>query len=148
MTETNQERVFYVPATDDRAPCTIDTIGPDGRGKFGGRTLDEIRKEYPTAIECSIDTAIERDQDYWRTDPIEITEADYWEMLEILPPVSWVQRHGSESFKMSERTSGSITGIYCQIGDRFFTFQDVIYMKHDHIIEKVINSAAYKKTAA
>jgi hypothetical protein len=56
-------------------------------------------------------------------------------MLGVLPPVGWRNDGPAESFKLSERTSGSITGIYVRIGDRYFTFKDGITLAHAECCE-------------
>jgi hypothetical protein len=53
----------------------------------------------------------------WR----EITEKDWWENLEVLPPEKWRTVRGVEIFRMSEYTSGNITGHFARIGKRYFS---------------------------
>jgi hypothetical protein len=53
----------------------------------------------------------------WR----EITEKDWWDNLEVLPPEKWRTVRGVEIFRMSEYISGNITGHFAKIGKRYFS---------------------------
>jgi len=45
-----------------------------------------------------------------------ISEEDYYDMLEVLPPLRWGNNKGVQSFFMSEFTSGSYTNQYAKGG--------------------------------
>ena len=64
-------------------------------------------------------------------------------MLCILPPHGWRNTGAEESFKMCERKTGIITGIYVRIDDRFFTFDDSILMPHAECCDRVRASKAF-----
>ena len=51
----------------------------------------------------------------------EITKEQWWDMLEVLPPEKWQKVAGVEIFRMSEYTSGTVTGHYARLGDRYFS---------------------------
>lgn len=53
----------------------------------------------------------------WR----EITEEQWWDALEVLPPEKWKTANGVEIFRMSEYTSGTVTEHYARLGDRYFS---------------------------
>lgn len=56
------------------------------------------------------------------SDPItEITEEQFMEALEVLPPLCWTAFSGGERFLMSEFLTGSYTAQYARFGDRYFT---------------------------
>ena len=59
------------------------------------------------------------------TEPKEITEYRFFEMLEVLPPQRWHQGRDCESFELSEHQSGRVTSIFCRFGNRYFEFLDV-----------------------
>lgn len=140
--QTNQ--VFFDPCGDNHGLVIQDNVLSNGRGKYSGKTLKEYREDHPLMMIIDFDQAYKWIEDYNKSEPEEISEDDFEYMLEVLPPVGWIRRVDCESFKMSERYQDDVTAIYARIGQRFFTFKDVIYMKHDHIIEKILNSAAYK----
>jgi hypothetical protein len=73
---------------------------------------------------------------YWTTEPKEITQEKYWSALSVMPPFKWVRSEKHESFKMDEMLSGCITGIYCRIGKRYFSFNGDISTPHDEVISK------------
>ena len=100
--------------------------------------------EYGTALTVlPFEEAQTRYESTFKSDPVEITEARYHEMLGVLPPHDWRGSGDAESFKLIERTAGSITGIYVRIGDRHFHLSDSIFMKHDAIVARVRESAAF-----
>lgn len=53
----------------------------------------------------------------WR----EITKEQWWDMLEVLPPEKWEVVRGVEIFRMMEYTSGTVTGHYARLGERYFS---------------------------
>lgn len=126
------ETVFYSAAKR----CVIDGMSADGRGVYGRETLEEMRARYPDVEIVPIDTAIERIDAAFRSPPVEITEERFWEMLEVLPPLSWIQRPGTESFKLEEFTCGKITQIFCRIGERYFELSDNVTLPHDVIVSR------------
>ena len=137
-----REPVFYVP----NECCIIDTaVNRDGtlRGQYSGETLDQIRLRYPNAEIGEWDIVYAAAEEACKTEPSEITEDKFLEMLNVLPPVRWVRQGGAESFKLSERYYGSITAIYARIGKRYFTFSDNIAMPHDEIIKRIRASSAF-----
>jgi hypothetical protein len=101
--------------------------------------------EYGTAlVPLPYLEAAKRIEDHYRTDPVEI-DAEKWNYaLCVLPPVAWHHTGSGESFKMSERLTGNITAIYVQLAQRYFTFNDSIYLPHEECCRKVRESEAYK----
>ena len=124
---------FYQPGK----PGIIDAVHPNTRkGVYGGHTLEETQREYPGAELGDMDTVVSQQDDFWRRAPVEITEERWMEMLGVLPPVGWEHGPGGEVFKLSERTSGNITAIFCRLGNRFFEMQDSIFMDTGEILAK------------
>jgi len=115
----------------------IDVIRPDtGLSWFAADNLESMRQRYPDAIVMDIGTAAELKETQFKSDVIEITEAQYWEMLECLPPMDYSTFNGWSSFKMSELTCGNITGIYATNGEKFYHFSDSQFTKHQDIIAR------------
>lgn len=52
---------------------------------------------------------------------VETTEAQFDEMLNILPPLKWCNIDGVEMFCMREMYTGTYTNQYARIGDRYYT---------------------------
>lgn len=106
-------------------------------GMYSHETVDQLGQRYPGIFIDTLENSVKRQEDAHKTAPVEITEAQFYEALECLPPINWIHKGDSETFKMSEFVSGRITGIYARIGKRHFRFNDVNSMKHVEIIEKI-----------
>ncbi len=126
----------YFVYTDSRGVITAqDAVHPvTGKGLYSGKTLDEYRAEYPDMRVMCWDEYIVQHEACFKSAPKEITEEQFFYALEVLPPDNWVRGDDCESFKMCERTTGSITGIYARIGRKFFQMYDSYRMKHAAII--------------
>jgi hypothetical protein len=127
--------VFYVPGR----PGIIDlAIERDGlmRGGYSGETLEEMSKRHPGVQIGKLGQVAAASDDMFRHPPQPITKARFVEMLEVLPPEDWHCGDGAESFKLSERTSGSITAIFCRVGNRYFEMQDSFTLSHNEIVTR------------
>lgn len=124
---------FYV----EGAKSIIDTLDERGYGTFSGMILEQMERKYPGVKICDLDTIAKRIEDSNLTKPIEITEEQFIEALECLPPEDWQQIGGEESFKCMERTSGRVTAIYARLGIKYYTFQGIYNMKHADIIKMI-----------
>lgn len=99
----------------------------------------------PDLIVVPFSEAWDRHEAAAKTEPEEIT-LDTWNYaLNVLPPVSWKNDGGSESFKISERLTGAITAIYVRLGERYFTFNDDIRTPHAECCRRVFHSQAYRQ---
>lgn len=138
----NVERIeegppFIVYFSKDGKPNVYDQIRTDeNRSFYGRKTLEEIHQQHPDAQLMGWTEYNRLHNIYWTSDPIEITEEQFSDALECLPPVRWTNTPEGESFKMSERLSGNITGIYCRIESRFFCFNGPINTHHAAALEK------------
>lgn len=126
---------FYVPGK----PGIIDAVHPEtGLGVWSGETLEQVQKRYPGAVKEDFDVATQANDDHWRQAPSRISSEKFHEALNVLPPEDW--RHGTgdcESFKMSERTSGSITAIYARVGSEYWHLADSYTLTHEQILERI-----------
>jgi len=84
-----------------------------------------------------IDTAGDRQDAAFKSDPVRITEAQWWDALCVLPPEDWRRTAEGESFKMAERTSGLVTPTYVALDDGWFTFSDDCRMSHADCVARV-----------
>lgn len=103
----------------------IDLVRLDtGRSQINNETLDEVRARYPSAQFAELDAWSEAKENSLCTEPTEITEDRFMEMLEVLPPQRWQRGKGCESFELCEHTSGRITAIFARFGEKYFEWQD------------------------
>lgn len=121
---------FYVPGQHH----IIDSAYKNEAGEFislyGKQNLMQLRDEYPNIVLGEFDAWVEQDEKSLITAPEEITEAQWWEALEVLPPESWQHTGGGESFVMMEYYSGRITSIYVRLGKRYCSFRDIANLPH------------------
>lgn len=96
-------------------------------------------------IETQTETDFDAMETAAKTEPQEITRGEFLRMLNTLPPVTWINRIDSESFKLSEPMAGCVGRIYARISvpvgdgeieDRYFSFSDHLLTPHAQIIAR------------
>jgi len=133
MPRTTSQLVFVQKSS---LTC-IDTIRPDGTSFYMRETLEQIQARYPGAEIMDLEAFTLWKEEQLLASPVtEITGERYTEMLEVLPPLRWVQRdNGDASFEMSENFCGRITYVNCRVRAagryRYFTFLDRMGTTHD-----------------
>jgi len=107
---------------------TIETIlAKTGRSMYGRKTVSEIRASHvgKTVSVLPIFQAMERVEAAQKAkycNPLaEITEDQFLEALNCLPPENWKRGDGWEAFRMSEYTCGRIATHFLMVGDRYFS---------------------------
>ncbi len=68
---------------------------------------------------------------------IEITESQWWEYLEVLPPEKWQTVNGVEIFRMCEYWTGDITCHYAQLNNRYFSAHRRTSVKYEDIAKEI-----------
>ncbi len=126
--------VFFQRETNSIIDTCTDENPP--RSHIQRETLAEICRRYPNTEIVPFDEAIKIKDEANKKPVKEITEQEFWEMLEVLPPLGWKHGTNCESFKMSEMWSGNITDIYARIDKRYFTLRDDVRMSHDEIMRR------------
>jgi len=128
--------------TNDGMPQVIDGVVLDEAGvrigRYSGETLEELSTHYSDVKVATVDEFISMHESALRTDPREISESDYIDALEIMPPLDWRQVRGVESFKWSEFYSGNMTNAYAKHGGRYGSFMDSAYLSADAIADKIL----------
>lgn len=78
---------------------------------------------------------IQKAEEAMTTQVKEITEGDWYEMLEALPPGDWVRDDfGNQSFYMTEFWSLSVTCHYVRLGkDKYYSFRSPVLSHRDRI---------------
>jgi len=103
----------------------IDMLASDGKSHYARETLEQIQIRYPGAEIVDLDSWIEAKEKALSSNPVEITEDRFMEMLEVLPPQRWQHGKNCESFELSEHTSGRVTAIFCRFGEKYYEFQGI-----------------------
>jgi hypothetical protein len=130
--------VFY--SKDKR--CVIDVVNPTtGKSAINCHSMDDLRDEYP---DVRMVTWAEHDQlhrESWVTPWREVTEDEWHDMLEVLPPSDWHTVNGVESFKMIEHLSGDITTIYARYNGRYWARNESYTLSPDEIADEILEHA-------
>ena len=134
----NLTHCVYNPKTNNIVSMVVPCEAGDFAA-YSGKLISEILVEDSVNVVMDFDEAWKHKTESCKSEPVEITKEQWWEMLEVLPPVAWTNRRGAESFKMSERYCGDITAIYCRIGEKYYSFSDSIRMEHEKIVQKVLD---------
>lgn len=108
------------------------------RGVYSRQTVEALQQTYPGARVTDIQTFSDEEEKAYRTLPVEITEEDYYDALEALPPVGLHYGEGFETFKMMEAISGRMTTIYARQGSRCWCFVDRDDTPHSVIVERIL----------
>lgn len=112
--------VFFSPT--ERYSNIIDTVEPDGRGKYGGQTKAELELVYGPLEILGQEDAVSRVEKMHTKEPVEITKERFWHFLEVLPPCKWSHPvPGCEAFHVSERITYSIVTWCVRIAERYFS---------------------------
>lgn len=78
--------------------------------KFKNYLTQAQNKKYKI---MTYDEYLQLEKDYWTNKPLkEITEDEFHEMLNVLPPIKWTTKNNIEMFCMSEMTTGTYTSQY------------------------------------
>ena len=88
-------------------------------------------------VALPFEAAEARHEAAFKSEPIRITEVQWWEALEVLPPKHWHHTGASESFKSIEHLTGSITAIYVAVDGEYFTFNDTAALSHSDCVARV-----------
>ena len=118
----------------------IDLIDENDRTISFGLTLEEVKEEFPDAAKAEFEQADKLIEKSIVTEPTKINSETFYLMRDAMPCVDHTFVENQESFKMSERTYGKITRIYCRIAEDYYFFADYITISHQEIITKVLNS--------
>ena len=76
----------FVNVNDAGYPEVIDQMTTDGKGLYSGQTIEEIRQRYPKIELRDFDAVIEQQEAHLRTAPEMISEDQFNDALEMLPP--------------------------------------------------------------
>lgn len=132
--------VFY----EEGSLSIVDTLdGDTGLSTCMHESLEQIRKRYPKARIVAFDTALEQIREkekevYPMLQPVEITDDQWNEMFELLPPMQYKRTEAGTSFKMSEMTKGDITAGYVMKGGKYYTMNCRVKTTHEEMLGVII----------
>lgn len=129
-------KCFANPAKDYIQDAAIEAEG-QYIGQITGKTLAQLQAEDPDIQLMDIDEFISIIEQRATTDPEEITEDRYWDLLGVLPPWGWHRGGDTESFYMSEFLNGRVTTHVVRLGDRYFSFNAPVMTRHADRVAKV-----------
>jgi hypothetical protein len=114
---------------------------PDGTVAYtDGLTPEQYAAErgFPVAIigDDQLDALVKTYVDGLVTDPRQITEEEWWDALNVLPPCRWRTVGGVELFHISERVTHDLVSWYARVGDRYVTFNDRAGANMERLAEK------------
>lgn len=127
----------YFVSTHDvgrTAPTAIDIVRDDGRSLINGETQTQIELRFPNVCIMTCDEFRALEEDAYCSAPVLIDRDAFLDKLGCLPPLKWNNRGHAETFMMSEFMTGRITGIYCRLGNAYFSFFGVCSLTHDQIV--------------
>lgn len=136
--------VFYKPG----ALHAVDAVHPvTGKGLYSGKTVEELTAENGPLETITNAEASRRVDAAAVSAPAEITAERWDDALNCLPPQRWVRRNGAESFQFMERYCGNVTSVYVKLGDRFWTWHDIVGTEHEVLVQKATDALAAAEAA-
>lgn len=153
--DKNLRLVFVALASNDwPRPQLLDAAFKDAEGMmlgiYSGKTVADFAQEYKGEGRVQLMRMYDFDKlhdEALRTEPEEITEAEYDEAFSVMPPMKFHSLQGVESFRMTEFYSGHITTIYAECQGRYWKFRDAAYMPTADLVAKV-HKAMQEQVAA
>jgi hypothetical protein len=114
-------------------------------GYSQGQTLDQYAAEVGAPLRiidgAELDALIAEYQAGQVTAPVEITEAQFFEALNILPPSRWRHCMGVEMFHLCEHLDGDLVNWYASLNGRYWAFTDLCTVPPETLAAKVAEVA-------
>lgn len=141
-------RVFYAAATDKSTMYAIDYVAENADGQLvsvmDGKTQAELSQEHGREVLIAdLDAYALIEENLYKTEPRQITEGEFIQALEVLPPLQWCRHQGVESFRWTEFYSGNITSIFVRHPNgTCWTFRDNAFLSVEAIQAKIEKALA------
>lgn len=115
-------------------------VGEEYMGCKLNQKLDDYLKDNPDVVivsEEELDDLLEAHYNGLKSEPEEITEERFMDMLEVLPPCKWRNMSGVEWFHVSEHLTGPLVSWFLRVGDKYYEFVDDCSLSSEQLMEKV-----------
>lgn len=120
----------------------IDKVDPfTGRSSLRGKTIDELKVDYPNVRIITYEQVQEKINEvlkemYPLLEPKEITEKEFYEMFECLPPLHYIHGFKGMTFKLEEMTYGDITSgfVHLRSNDKYYQMNVRYKTTHDEMV--------------
>lgn len=115
-------------------------VGEEYMGCKLNQKLDDYLKDNPDVVivsEEELDDLLEAHYNGLKSEPEEITEERFMDMLEVLPPCKWQNMSGVEWFHVSEHLTGPLVSWFLRVGDKYYEFVDDCSLSSEQLMEKV-----------
>lgn len=111
------------------------------------QTQEQLAEQYGEVCMMGIRECTAGREAFVITEAKEIDQTRYMDMLEVLPPLDFVNTGRTSSFKMSEMYSGNITTIFVRVAGRYFEFKDRVTLTHSEILSRVLEHVTAQDAA-
>jgi len=124
----------------------VDVVDPSGVGGYSRKSKAELERQYGKLEIISIAEAVERIEQRACTLPIEVTEAEWDEALNVLPPLKWIRTADVESFRICEPTVATVHATYVRLGKRYFCMNRPRAESHEQVVSLAATVMAAPRT--
>lgn len=139
----------YVIEKDNFKGFVITSLNNEGRSHYTDKTIKEMQQEYEseliTITDEELNLVIKEYENSLQNDWQEISEEDYYDMLECLPPMNWrTITPGVNVFCISEGYYGSLHSHYLKLsnkeGVKYYSALRCIYTTtNEQILQQIKN---------
>ena len=106
-------------------------------GLYSQETTADIHKRHPGAVSMDeADFMRVRELQFLRGPVVAISEGEFYDAYEMMPPYYTSSDSVAMSFQSSEATSGRITRAYCRVGESYCWMYVVLGTSHLEIVTR------------
>lgn len=136
----------YVIEKDNFQGFIITSLNEEGKSFYTGKTVEEMQPEYKGELilldDQELDIIIEEYENSLQKDWTEISEEEYFDALECLPPMNWrTIVPGVNIFCISEGYYGSLHSHFLKLsnleGTKYYSALRCIYTTNDQILNQI-----------
>ena len=138
----------YVIEKDNFQGFIVTALNKEGKSHYTGETIEELQQEYESELiavnDEELDLIIKEYENSLQKDWKEISEEDYFDAFECLPPMNWrTIISGVNVFCISEGYYGSLHSHYLKLsnkeGVKYYSALRSRYTTNEQILEQIKN---------